>query len=62
MKTDFANDLDFKYNIKKLASNSIYDDEAIDSDQILILQTCSTKKEYLKYKKKFLLIIAGRVN
>ena len=62
MKTDFANDLDFKSHIKKLASNSIYDDEAIDSDQILILQTCSTKKEYLKYKKKFLLIIAGRVN
>ena len=62
MQTEFKGDLDFKSHLKELSSKSIYDDSVIDSGQVLVLQTCSTKKEYLKYKKKFLLIIAGRVN
>ena len=32
-----------------------------DDDHILILQTCSNKKEYAKYNKKFLLVIAKEI-
>ena len=50
-------------HINDLSAKSIYksDTKLTEKDKILILQTCSTKKEYRKYKKKFLLIIARKV-
>ncbi len=32
------------------------------SDDILILQTCSHKEEYSKYKDRYLLVVAKRIN
>ena len=52
------------YNhILKLKNKSMYDTNVSvnEDDKILIIQTCSTKKEYSNYENKFLLIIAKRV-
>ena len=48
---------------KKLKSKSMYDTgvEVTKDDEILILQTCSTHKDYHNYQKKYLLIILRRV-
>ncbi len=64
MKIDFKNDEDWNEHFQKLKNNSIYETgvSVNKNDQILILQTCSTKKEFRKYKKKFLLIISRRVD
>ena len=63
-KVNFKTYKEWLDHINKLASKSIYknDINLNEKDKILILQTCSTKKEYKKYKKKFLLIIARKVD
>ena len=58
------NTKDEYYNhILKLKNKSMYDTNVSvnEDDKILIIQTCSTKKEYSNYENKFLLIIAKRV-
>ena len=58
------NTKDEYYNhILKLKNKSMYDTNVLvnKDDKILIIQTCSTKKEYSNYENKFLLIIAKRV-
>ena len=66
---DYYNKMKFNtkdeyYNhILKLKNKSMYDTNvSVNEDyKILIIQTCSTKKEYSNYENKFLLIIAKRV-
>lgn len=50
--------------LKQYKKKSFYNTEVpiYQSDEILILQTCSNHKDYQKYKDKFLLIIAKRVS
>ena len=60
---EFETDEDFIKNIESLKNKSIFKrDFDIKDKQILVLQTCSTKKEYLKYERRFLVIVAGRVS
>ena len=66
---DYYNKMKFNtkdeyYNhILKLKNKSMYDTNVLvnKDDKILIIQTCSNKKEYSNYENKFLLIIAKRV-
>ena len=62
MNLNFNNDEDWYNHLKKLKSKSLYDTETniTKDDEILILQTCSNKEDYQKYKKKYLLIIAKK--
>lgn len=62
MKVDFSGDEFFKH-IKSLKEKSWYDTkvDVTSDDEILILQTCSHHKNYVKYKNKYLLIIAKKV-
>lgn len=56
------NEKEWLEHLNYLKNKSIYKSD-IDlniSNKILILQTCSTKEEYKKYKKKFLIIVAVR--
>lgn len=64
MKVNFETLKDWKEHLDLLASKSIYenDTELNYEDKILILQTCSTKKEFTNYKKKYLLVIARKVD
>lgn len=67
---DYYNKIKFNtkdeyYNhILKLKNKSMYDTlvNINENDKILIIQTCSTKKEYSNYENKFLLIISKRIN
>ena len=63
MNINFVDDDDFLKHITKLKEKSMYDTEIELSkdDEILILQTCSTHKDYYNYTKKYLLIILRRV-
>ena len=49
--------------LRKYQDKSFYDTKVKvnDNDHILILQTCSNKAEYAKYKKKYLLVIAKEI-
>ena len=62
MNLNFNNDEDWYNHLQKLKSKSLYDTETniTKDDEILILQTCSNKEDYQKYKKKYLLIIAKK--
>lgn len=62
MKVDFSNE-DFLSHIKTLKEKSWYDTGVTieESDEVLILQTCSHHKKYSKYKNKYLLVIAKKV-
>ena len=63
MKTEFANEEEYLQHIQKLKSRSIYDTgvEISSEDEILIMQTCSTHKDYRKYSKKYLLIVLKKI-
>ena len=63
MNINFENDKEYLNHLKELKSKSIYDTgvEVNSDDEILILQTCSTHKDYHNYSKKYLLIILRRV-
>lgn len=63
MNVNFVDDEDYLNHITKLKEKSMYDTdiELSSDDEILILQTCSTHKDYSNYQKKYLLIILRRV-
>ncbi len=63
MKIDFSSKEEWLSHINKLKNKSLYDTNTTLSanDNILILQTCSTHKNYRKYKNKYLLIVAKEV-
>ena len=63
MDVNFASDKDYLEHLTKLKEKSMYDTgvEVTSDDEILILQTCSTHKDYRNYQKKYLLIIIRRV-
>lgn len=62
MKVNFEND-SYIDHLEKLKDKSFFDlDVTLNEDtNILILQTCSTHKDYLKYKKKYLVIALKEV-
>ena len=62
-KLEFDNKDDWYQHIKRMKDKSMYDTGVSinKDDNILILQTCSTHKNYKKYAKKFLLIISKEV-
>lgn len=62
-KMKFNTKNEYYNHILKLKNKSMYDTNVSvnEDDKILIIQTCSTKKEYSNYENKFLLIIAKRV-
>jgi len=62
MKINFSG-LEYLDHLNDLKNKSIYNTE-IELDEesnILILQTCSTHKDYLHYKKKYLLIVLKEI-
>lgn len=60
---EFENNNKFLNHINKLKDKSFYDTDVSlnKDDNILILQACSTHKNYKKYKSKFVLIISREV-
>lgn len=63
MQTDFSNKSEWLKHIKGFQDKSMHKTDTIlnEEDNILILQTCSTHKNYQKYKDKFLLVVAKEV-
>ena len=57
MNVNFTEE-EYKDHVKYLKEKSMYEisSNIEEDDDILILQTCSTHKNYLKYKKKYLVI------
>ena len=57
-------DNEYKEHVDYLKNKSMYNIETNmkNDDNILILQTCSTHKDYLKYKKKYLVIAFHEIN
>lgn len=64
MTINFKSDEDYYNHITKLKEKSLYntDVELTEKDEILLLQTCSTHKDYQQYDKKYLLVIAKRIS
>ena len=62
MNLKFNSDEEYYRHILNLKNKSMYDTgiEVCYDDEILILQTCSTHKDYSNYAKKYLLIILRR--
>lgn len=63
MQTDYDNTTTWYNHITKLKNKSLYDTNIniTPQDNILILQTCSTHKNYQTSPKKYLLIIAKEI-
>ena len=62
MKINF-DDNNYKKHLSYLKRQSMIDiDTEVNDENILILQTCSTHKDYLKYKKKYLVLAFKEVN
>lgn len=63
MNINFSNE-EYKEHIKYLKEKSMYliDTNLNYDDNILILQTCSTHKDYLNFKKKYLVISFHEIN
>ena len=63
MNVNFTDD-EYKEHVKYLQDKSMYNIgvNVSENDDILILQTCSTHKDYLKYKKKYLVIAFHEIN
>lgn len=53
MNINFNSEEEYLNHLKKLKSKSMYDTgvEVTKDDEILILQTCSTHKDYHNYQK-----------
>lgn len=64
MDLDFPTKKGYFDHLNDLKNKSMYEtrSELTAEDEILIIQTCSTHKDYRDYSKKFLLIISRRVN
>ena len=56
-------DEEFDNQFKMFKEKSLYDTgvEVLPNDEVLVLQTCSTHRDYSNYKYKYLLIILRRV-
>jgi len=63
MQTEYDNSQVWINHLNKLKDKSLYDTEVtiLPTDNILILQTCSTHKDYKKYQKKYLLVVAKEI-
>ena len=63
MNVNFT-DLEYQEHVKYLEEKSMYkiSSNLKYDDGILILQTCSTHKKYLKYKKKYLVLAFHEIN
>lgn len=63
MKVSFDSKAEWYSHLRNLKNRSIYDTgvDISSDDDVLILQTCSKNKEYSKYSKKYMLIIAKKV-
>ena len=63
MNVNFS-EKEYKEHINYLRNKSIYNIETNigDNDNILILQTCSTHKDYKNYKKKYLVVAFYEIN
>lgn len=63
MNLNFDSDMEYYNHILSLKNKSMYDTgvNVSKDDEILILQTCSTNKDYSDYQDKYLLIILRRV-
>lgn len=64
MNINFNSEESWYEHIKKLKQKSFYDTniEIKPTDDILILQTCSNNKNYANYQKKYLLVVAKKIN
>ncbi len=64
MNINFENEDDYFNHLQKLKEKSFYDTgvEINKNDKILIMQTCSNMEKYRKYSKKYMLVIAKKVN
>lgn len=62
-KIIFSSKEEYYNHILSLKNKSMYETNVNveEDDSILIIQTCSTKKEYSKYNNKYLLVIAKKV-
>lgn len=62
MKVDFSKS-NYLEHLNMLKNKSFFDiDVELDEDtNILVLQTCSTHKDYLKYKKKYLVLVLKEI-
>lgn len=63
MNLNYASKDEYLKHLQNLKSKSFYDTgvEVNNNDKILIMQTCSNMKEYSKYSKKYMLVIAKEV-
>ena len=63
MHLNFKSESSWLEHINYLKNKSIYDTgvSVDETDEVLILQTCSHSEEYIKYKNKYLLVVAKRV-
>lgn len=64
MNLKFKTKDDWYNHLQTINSKSMYNTntEITKNDEIIILQTCSNKEEYKKYKKKYLIVAAKREN
>ncbi len=63
MYLNFKNDSSWNEHINYLKNKSLYDTkvDVDETDDVLILQTCSHNETFYKYKDKYLLVVAKRV-
>ena len=63
MKVDFKGDNEFLTHINSLREKSFYDTSVLvnGDDNVLILQTCSYHKDYRRFNKKYLLVMAKEI-
>lgn len=63
MNLNYASKDEYLKHLQNLKRKSFYDTgvEVNNNDKILIMQTCSNMKEYSKYSKKYMLVIAKEV-
>ncbi len=63
MYLNFKTDSSWLEHITYLKNKSLYDTgvSVDETDDVLILQTCSHSENYIKYKDKYLLVVAKRV-
>ena len=64
MKVDFKDQDLWLKHLENIKSKSLYETDIglTKDDNVLVLQTCSFKKEYQNFNKKYLLVFARRVN
>ena len=64
MQVDFKNEEDINNHYQYLLSKTFYNtgEKLNGNDKILIIQTCSTNKEYKKYAKKYFLLLAKKID